>query len=326
MRKNHYLFSIVVAGCLVNMISGCSSSSDSSSDKTVKLSPEIIDDLGSNVGNLLPGCVYVSNMTLAASAPNDVNFFSLIDNDIVEMNKSIMNAAQASSWTETHAGDCGGQKIDVITHGDGDTSYIRTYDDYCKMYDAKAVTLNGTATAVDDGHPTDFGPVIDETRYSTSKDGVEMETVVSGGESTTKTVTVSNYKFVYGNPSVDAVATATASNPSTLTIDSVQVAHDSNLTYNGKNIKVSTYTIDADKKSVTVTNGSYDDPELGTVTVRTDAMEHDRTNQTLKGTITITGGGNSATFTADTLGTGVFTAVDDNNQTIGALDCSTLLY
>jgi len=59
------------------------------------------------------------------------------------------------------AGTCGGSLDVEFDHGNGDTDYVLTFNNYCMTSADGDVVLDGVLEAFEDGTPSDTGPIVE---------------------------------------------------------------------------------------------------------------------------------------------------------------------
>jgi hypothetical protein len=165
------------------------------------------------------------------------------------------------------SGSCGGSLDVEFDHGNGDTDYVLTFNQYCVSSNDGDVVLNGTVEAFEDGTPSDTGPVVDSLELET--DG-EVE-IVHNGE--TMLATVRGARTEYGLPAAGGPQPPTAENPNVTTIrgaSAVFVDHDNREDY-VRDMRVE--RTGGTTATVTILEGETGTTGVGRVDIRTAAND-----------------------------------------------------
>lgn len=310
--KSCYLKSLSVLAVL--LLTACGGGGGgSSSTELVTLDTETINKLGSNMATATPGCDYTSETVATATyLPGAVESYrSLIDTMKKRQPLAARNASKVSNYATSEVGNCGGTFVITGEHDNGDDDLTVTYTNFCNSTVSGAQTVtNGVASLFYDGHATDDGPVLDRILVSTGVDGVSVVSTVDG-ETSTDTVYIDGFELSEGETS-----------GTTIKANKISVDDD------GHEFKVTEMSIsitdDSESSVLQIDSLVYHDPDSGAVKISTSALPLDAASSG-SATITITGAdGTSATFTADDLSVGLFTARDTDGNVIGALDCTGL--
>lgn len=283
------LASIVVGA---TAIVGCGGGAGGDGGTKAVLDAKAINDLGQSAGTNIPGCIYSS----------DISGISMMDDELALSYKSTLRRLKERSTlpvkmerevNEQEQGDCGGSIQKTGTHADGSSHLSYVYNDYCTTVGNGNTKMNGEMTVDIDGTPSDNGPIINYTSYTTGSAGVTVKTS-SGTE--TKTQTMYLNKLIVKDTSIEGTE--------------VKFVDSSGSVYRVTGLKA---TMKDDK--LQLDSATYNDPKLGAMTVTSTPMGTDGS-----GTITVTGSEGSANFKND--GSGIFKVRDADGVLIGQLDCS----
>ena len=310
--KQYYLPTLTVLSVI--MLTACGGGSGGGSDSTelALLDRNTIDKFGTNFATATPGCDYTSDTVATATyQPKAVSAYRALIDTVKQRSRSAKYANRVSIYADTQAGDCGGTLVITGEHDNGDDDLTYTYTNFCNSDGSGNQTVtNGVFTAFLDGHPTVSGPVVDKTLISTGNSGVSVVSTIDG-EISTNTVYVDKLEF-----------SGDDSSNTTMKADKIRVDDD------GKNYIVTDFSL-----AVTENGGSsymqinsitYQDPDNGTVEISTSVIPIG-SGSSSAATITLIGAnGTSATFTADDISTGLYTAKDAEGNIVGALDCTGL--
>jgi hypothetical protein len=309
--KHYYLPALSAIPVIILTACGGGGGGSDSVELTV-LDRDTIDKFGTNVATATPGCDYTSD-TVATSTyqPQAVAAYRAMIDSMKQHSQASRNANRVSDYADTLVGDCGGTMVISGEHDNGDDDLTYTYTNYCNSDGSGNQTVtNGVFTAFLDGHSTDSGPVVDRTLVSTQSSGISVVSTVNS-ETSTNTMYVSNLEL-----------NGADSSNTTLKADKIRVNDD------GKDFIVSDLSL-----AVTDTGGSsavqiksitYQDPDNGAVKISTSVIPVG-SGSTSAATITVIGAdGTSATFKADDISTGLYTARDSDGNVVGALDCTGL--
>jgi hypothetical protein len=239
----------------------------------------------------------------------------------------------------TYYGTCaeapGDLTITKASHEHGVTTLAVTFNSYCTLgTDGGKSIVNGNATYVEHGTPSDAGPIVDKQTGATDGAGLHLERFGADGTSKVadKTIVLDDYTMTYGTsynyfygripPSEGA--------PNKADIGKLVITDNlHNVVTTLNNVSASIYeTIpgsDVTDRVLTVTKGAASIGDSGTASVKTDdgaPLVIDSTHRLSSGSFTMTGASGSATFTVNGANTLSIT-VDGTPLVSGtALDCS----
>ncbi|MCB9669252.1 MAG: hypothetical protein H6734_07265 [Alphaproteobacteria bacterium] len=213
------------------------------------------------------------------------------------------------------SGSCGGSVTVDFEHANGDTDYTAVFEAFCMTTEDGDVVLDGTVRALEDGTPTDAGPMIEALEMET--DGpVSVEVAGEAG-----TLEVAGVRTVYGAPETWSPGIPDASSPDVTTVDRITLEHAGDTYYvEGMRSERS----GAFPAMVTITAGTVGLAGDGTVEVTTgEPLEVAITGAIGGGTIVLTGrDGTTATLHPRPGMPGAFD-IDVNGQPHDrALDCT----
>ncbi len=308
--KHYYLPTLTAISVIA--LTACGSSGESDSLNLTVLNKDTIDKFGTNVADAVPGCDYTSD-TVATTTyqPKAIMAYRDLIDTMKQRSVASRNANRVSDYADELIGDCGGTMVITGEHDNGNDDLTYTYTNFCNGDDPENKTvMNGVFTVFLDGHPTDSGPVVDKTLISTENSGVSVKSTIDS-EVSTNTVYVDNLELSGDDSSTN-----------TIKADKIRVDDD------GKDFIASDLSLvvteNGDTTSMQINSITYQDPDNGAVKISTSAIPVD-SDSSSAATITVIGAdGTSATFKADDISTGLYTAKDSEGNVVGALDCTGL--
>jgi len=166
---------------LAALLAGCGGA-----EATLSIDAALIDQRIDEVAEAVPLCDATGSSTPEARAARAIY-------SVVRALPELAGPRTPISGTGS-TGSCGGTLDVAYDHADGDTSYTALFSAFCMSSADGDVVVDGTVSAVEDGTPSDYGPIISSLSIDT--DGpVE---IVAAGERIT--VELSDTKTTYGIP------------------------------------------------------------------------------------------------------------------------------
>ncbi len=228
--------------------------------------------------------------------------------------------AQPDERSERSDGACGGSLAASFDHGDGDTEWTITLDQFCMDSDDGEVVLDGVFKAFEDGTPSATGPVVESLEVSTDE-AVSMQ---HDGKSVD--IDLDGLLAEYGYPDVEP-AVPDAENPDVITATQVLFTHvdQENRADFVRDVRIE--VTGGDQATFTVLEGEGGTEDDGFVELRTpedDPIVIDiPTLDVLSGSLELVGAGDTVlTITPDPDRRAVFTLSLDGEDFAREVDCS----
>ncbi len=297
MKKITLASGLVVAMIGMGVMIGCGGGGGGGADSGSQQVPNdalldtrAVDDLGQNIGDLIPGCVYHSSGTVAIMDDHNTEVYRLLYG-------SIVHPKQTRGDTDTLNGSCGG----TLQQSGTETNMQYQFNDYCTgEASGDHVTLDGSVQVA----MTKNGDQISSITASTGSGGLTAVTVEDGQTRTDK-IYLDGFNY-------------TAGDPTTMSLNEFKIESTQEGTYWVKDVYIEMHG-DEDNGTVQLVRATYVDPEVGAVTLSTSPISlADEVNQTV--TITVSSQGQSAVLTSRS-GSAIFDVTKDGQQ-VGTLDCT----
>ncbi len=261
MKKNLIIWTAVLLVIALSAWLNCDSDS-SSSAYTGNTNQSVISEQSAKqsmteVGNLLPGCVVTEGGLTNPGSPKKsiLTAMTLI--------VSILGGDHTGSLTSyppmDRPGPCGGNVVfNDYSHSSGKTSGTISFANYCNTEsDGTAVTLKGDVSFVDNGTPTDFGPM----RNSLTSHSSGLDVSSSAGDSSK--VVFSGYKYQIPEPGTPA----SNASPHKLSIGEIVITDNSS----GKSYTVGSVDLNIGNTESTGT-GKACASDVGCIDLKTDPV------------------------------------------------------
>ena len=287
---------VLASGLVVGMIGmglliGCGGGGSSEPEvAAANLDSRGVDNLGQNIGDLIPGCVYNSSGVAGLLDDQNTKLYRMLYSNIV-------HPKQTRAGSVPTNGSCGG----TMQQSGTDASMTYQFTNYCTG-DASGdhVTVNGSVHV----SVTKDGDEIKSLSASTGSSGLTAVTVEDGQTRTDK-VYLNGFRFTAGDPTV-------------MSLNELKIASSVEGTYWVKDVYIEQHG-DSDTGTVQIVRAVYIDPNVGAVSISTTPISlSDEEDQTV--TITVTSQGQTALLRSRT-GTAIFDVLKDDQQ-IGTLDCT----
>jgi hypothetical protein len=239
------------------------------------------------IEDTVPGC-QVTNTSMAAAPVALMK--SALDNDSALSNIRNMSAFQLDEI----AGDCGGTLSIDSEHKSGNTTYLVVFNNFC-FYDEEAVTpqeviINGKLKGVEEGTPSDSGPIISGMRANT-----EGKLTIQTGDETIS-ISLDDLRVKHGNPSTWEPDPPTAANPDRLTIKQVSIdMKNQGLSHTLKNIEAEIHE-SGDNQIMEIFSGTYNTGKDYVDVYTTTPLVIDEGGNMTGGTIAVEGDGDIVTI------------------------------
>lgn len=303
-----------------------------SREVTAEITSELMEEVLANIETVTTKCV--------SNAPKENSQTAAADVPVVRSVSMALAAGSAQNVTGegTYAGNCpdapGSLSITQASHEHGVTTLSVLFSDYCSISasDERSV-LNGNATYIEHGEPSDSGPIVSKRTGNTDGNGLQLMRYAADGTTKLedKTIVLTDYTLTYGTP-YNYFYGHTA--PSESAPDKTEFK-TLEITDNLNNIKTTLTDMSATvyesvpgsasaEQVVSITKGVVSFGESGTASVATEAgkpLVINAANSIVSGAVVLTGASGSATLTVDGENTATV-EVDGEPLTQGtAIDC-----
>lgn len=266
---------------------GSSSGGSGGSGDKAELSEARVEESLTVIEDSVPGC-QVKNTSMAA-API-VLMKSAISNDSALSNVRNMSAYQLDEIQ----GDCGGTLNIDEDHKSGNTTYTVDFNNFC-FYDEETaiqqeVIINGKIKGVEEGTPSESGPIISGFRANT-----EGKLAIQTDDETIS-ISLDDLRVKHGNPSTWEPDPPTAGNPDVLTIKQVSIdMKNQKISHTLKNIEAEIHE-SGDNQIMEIYSGTYNTGKDYVDVYTTNPVVIDDFGNMTGGTIAVEGDGDIVTI------------------------------
>lgn len=267
---------------------GSSSSGDSGgSGSKAQLSEARVVESLTVIEDTVPGCRVTDASMVAAPI---ALMKSAISNDSALSNIRNMSAFQLDEI----AGDCGGTLRIDSEHKSGNTTYTVDFNNFCS-YEEETVTpqeviIHGKLKGVEEGTPSDFGPIISGFRANT-----EGKLTIQTDDETIS-ISLDDLRVKHGNPSTWEPDPPTAANPDRLTIKQVSVdLKNQKISHTLKNVEAEIHE-SGDNQIMEIFSGTYNTGSDYVDVYTTTPVVIDEEGNMTGGTIAVEGGDDIVTI------------------------------
>ncbi len=329
MHGNTFIIMVVATIALAGMQSCGKDSGESAVEATAAITPELMSQTLSRIQTTEPLCK--SNAQVAAGSAALTRAASAVPVAVAAVSTDV-------SGEGSYAGNCtdapGALSITQASHEHGVTTLSVVFNNYCTAAaDGGKTLLNGNASYVEHGEPSDAGPIVSTRTGATDGGGLRMTRLSADGATVSdKTVILEGYKLTYGTPYnyfYGRVQPGEAA-PNVTEVKRLQITDNlNNIVTEVSDLKVRGYETapgsDLTDHVIAVEKGAVSIGESGTASVVTEdgaPLVVNANHQVVSGTVTLTGASGSATVTA-TSGNAASIQVNGAPLVDGtALDCS----
>lgn len=190
-------------------------------------------------------------------------------------------------------GACGGRTTyPSYSHSNGVTTATVLYDHYCTIKDSATGSkqiINGSFSFVNTGTPTANGPITSRLDASSSGAVTIQVTDSVGTQLSLDSYRITNFAYVYGVPG----GTPTASNPDTLSADTIAVTHADGTSSTQTNYRFVMFRPAAGGAQYSVSGRGFDGSGNYYDIATTVPIVTNSSGNTLSGTLTYTGAAGS---------------------------------
>ncbi len=309
MMKKIMLATTLVASLTgMGMLIGCGGSSSGSADNsansptpsTAALDTRAIENIGSNIAKIIPGCVFTSNAAATIPDMQKLTAYRAVYSAVTKPQST--KKSRALENTQPINGSCGGTM--TFTGSDTDGEYV--FNNFCNGSENVKTTINGSVHLSVTMQGTGDNQELKSASVSTGSGGISA-VVVDHGQTTQEKLYLNQLNY-------------TAGNPNRLTIKEFRLDSTEEGTYKLTDVAINQYGDPDTDGTVEVEHATYYDPKEGPVTLTTSKVPVGA-DASGPGWFTLSRNGQKATFTTDDIQSGKFD-VEQNGKKIGALDCS----